>query len=199
MPKIISRSATIVTIVSDDLAASLAATLSSARRARGLSVSALAERSGVSRAMIGKIEHGAAQPTAVLLARLASALGMTLSELVARAEDGGDRLVRAADQPSWTDPASGYRRRAVSPASGRPLELVEVELPAGVRVAFAADAYTLVHQQIWVLDGHLRLHEGDAVHELGTGDCLQLGPPAPRAYVNPTDRTCRYLVALSRR
>jgi transcriptional regulator with XRE-family HTH domain len=185
--------------VSDNLTASLAAALQAARKSRGLSVSALAEGAGVSRAMIAKVERGEAQPTAVLLARLANALGMTLSELVSRAEDGGGRLVRAADQPTWTDPASGYRRRTVSPASGRPLELVEIELPAGARVAFAADAYPDVHQQVWVLDGHLRLHEGDTVHELDAGDCLQLGPPVARAYVNPTDRTCRYLVALTRR
>jgi transcriptional regulator with XRE-family HTH domain len=185
--------------VSDTLTASLAAALQAARKSRGLSVSALADGAGVSRAMIAKVERGDAQPTAVLLARLANALGMTLSELVARAEDGGGRLVRAADQPTWTDPASGYRRRTVSPASGRPLELVQIELPAGARVEFAAAAYPDVHQQVWVLDGHLRLHEGDTVHELDPGDCLQLGPPVARVYVNPASGTCRYLVALTRR
>jgi transcriptional regulator with XRE-family HTH domain len=195
----INRIGTIVTAVSDALTESLAAALQAARKARGLSVSALAEGAGVSRAMIAKVERGDAQPTAVLLARLAGALGITLSELVARAEDGGGRLVRAADQPTWTDPASGYLRRTVSPASGRPLELVEIELPAGARVAFAADSYPDVHQQVWVLAGHLRLEEGDAVHELDVGDCLQLGPPVARAYVNPTGRLCRYLVALTRR
>jgi transcriptional regulator with XRE-family HTH domain len=184
-----------VTRVPDILTTSLAATLQDARRARGLSVSALAERSGVSRAMIAKIERREAQPTAVLLARLAGALGMTLSEFVTRAEDGGGRLVRATDQPIWTDPASGYRRRAVSPAGGRPLELVEIELPPGVRVAFPALVYDEAHQQIWVLEGQLRLHEGDTVHEMEAGDCLQLGPPAPREYVNPTEKACRYLVA----
>ncbi|MDT4902901.1 MAG: hypothetical protein QOH52_917, partial [Pseudonocardiales bacterium] len=50
----------------DPLSASIAATLHATRTARDLSVSALAERSGVSRAMIGKIERGDAQPTAVL-------------------------------------------------------------------------------------------------------------------------------------
>jgi transcriptional regulator with XRE-family HTH domain len=199
MVTMISRIDAIVTVVPAALTESLAATLQAARKARGLSVSALAAGAGVSRAMIAKVERGDAQPTAVLLARLAGALGMTLSELVARAEDGGGRLARAADQPTWTDPASGYRRRTVSPASGRPLELVEIELPPSARVAFAADAYPDVHQQIWVLDGHLRLHEGDTVHELDPGDCLQLGPPGARVYVNPTDRTCRYLVALTRR
>jgi transcriptional regulator with XRE-family HTH domain len=185
--------------MSDSLSASLAATLHAARRARNLTAGDLAERSGVSRAMIGKIERGEAQPTAVLLGRLSGALGMTLSELVARAEGNDRRLVRAADQPTWADPDTGYRRRAVSPPNGGPLELVEVDLPAGATVAYSADTYAFIHQQVWVLSGHLRFQEGDTVHELDTGDCLQLGPPAPCAYVNATDHPCRYLVALTKR
>lgn len=183
----------------DPLSASLAATLHAARLARQLSASALAERSGVSRAMIGKVERGEAQPTAALLGRLSAALGMTLSALLARAEGDGRRLVRAADQPTWTDPDSGYRRRAVSPTTGRPLVLVEVDLPAGTEVFYPADAYAFSHQQIWMLTGHLRFREGDTEHELDAGDCLQLGPPAPCSFINPTRETCRYLVALTTR
>ena len=183
----------------DQLSASIAATLHAARLARDLTASALAERSGVSRAMIGKIERGEAQPTAALLGRLSGALGMTLSELVARAERDDQRLVRAKDQPTWTDPGTGYVRRAVSPAGGAPLELVEVELPAGAEVELPASSYTFIHQQIWMLDGHLRFREGDAVHDLYPGDCLQLGTPAPCAFINPTGKACRYLVALTKR
>src|SRR4051794_39580573 len=168
------------------LSVSLAAALRSARADRRLSVSQLADASGVSRAMIGKIERGDAQPTAALLARLAAALGLTLSALVARAEGDGDRLLRAADQPTWTDPATGYVRRAVSPPAGRPLELIDVVLPARATVELPAAAYELIHQQIWVLDGTLHFREGDTTHELATGDCLQLGPPAPCAFINPT-------------
>ncbi|WP_214407845.1 helix-turn-helix domain-containing protein [Pseudonocardia lacus] len=189
--------------MTDPLSSSLATALQAARRSRDLSAGALAERSGVSRAMIGKIERGTAQPTAALLGRLAGALGMTLSELVARAEDGADaghgRLARRADQPVWTDPGTGYRRRAVSPAPGGPIELVEVHLPGGAEVAFPPDTYTSVHHQIWVLDGRLDFHEGAVVHRMATGDCLQLGPPQPCRYVNPTAAECRYLVALTRR
>ncbi|HEY8474234.1 MAG TPA: XRE family transcriptional regulator [Natronosporangium sp.] len=182
-----------------DLTASLAASLQAARLARNLSIGALAARSGVSRAMISKIERGEAQPTAVLLGRLSAALGMTLSELVARAERGDRRLARAADQPVWTDPGTGYRRRAVSPPAGGPLELVEVDLPAGAEVSFPAEAYAFIHQQIWVLEGQLRFREGDAGYDLHGGDCLQLGPPAPCTFHNPTQRPCRYLVALTKR
>jgi transcriptional regulator with XRE-family HTH domain len=185
--------------MTDSLSLSLAATLQAARVARELSVNALAERSGVSRAMIGKIERGEAQPTAVLLGRLSGALGMTLSELVARAESDDQRVARAADQPTWTDPATGYHRRAVSPSTGGPLELIEVELPAGAEVSFPADTYVFVHHQIWVLEGRLRFREGEVEHDLATGDCLQLGPPVPCTYINPTRKPCRYLVALARR
>jgi transcriptional regulator with XRE-family HTH domain len=185
--------------VSDPLSASLAATLTAARRERALSVNALAERSGVSRAMIGKVERSEAQPTAALLGRLSAALGMTLSELVARAEGGERRLARVAQQPTWTDPETGYRRRAVSPVSGGPLELVEVELPAGAEVSFGADTYAFRHQQIWVLEGLLVFREGATEHELAAGDCLQLGPPSPCTYANGTREPVRYLVALSKR
>lgn len=181
----------------DPLSISLAAAVQQARVALGLSVNALAEQSGVSRAMIGKIERSEAQPTAVLLGRLSGALGMTLSELVARAEEGtGDLLRRAADQPVWTDPATGYRRRAVSPATDGPLELVEVDLPAGASVSYPADAYTFKNQQIWILSGRLRFHEGPVVHDLAAGDCLQLGPPSATTFENPGTAACRYLVAL---
>jgi transcriptional regulator with XRE-family HTH domain len=186
-------------VEAEDLTTSLAAALRAAREDRRLSASQLAEASGVSRAMIGKIERGESQPTAALLARLAAALGLTLSELVARAEGDGNRLVRAADQPTWTDPATGYVRRAVSPPAGRPLELVEVVLPAGAIVELPAASYELIHQQIWVLDGRLDFREGETLHQLDRGDCLQLGPPAPCAFINATGEPCRYLVALTRR
>jgi transcriptional regulator with XRE-family HTH domain len=179
--------------------AGLAQALKTAREEHGLSASALAERSGVSRAMIAKIERADAQPTAALLGRLAAALSLTLSELIARAEHADHRIARAADQPTWTDPETGYTRRAVSPTSGGPLELVEVSLPPGAEIAYPADSYTFTHHQIWVLDGHLRFREGEATHELDAGDCLQLGPPQPCAYVNPTTTDTRYLVVLSRR
>jgi quercetin dioxygenase-like cupin family protein len=112
---------------------------------------------------------------------------------------GAGRLVRHADQPVWTDPGTGYRRRAVSPAPGGPMELVEVRLPGGAEVAFPPDTYSFVHHQIWLLEGRLEFHEGDVVHEMGPGDCLQLGPPVPCRYANPTATECRYLVALTRR
>jgi transcriptional regulator with XRE-family HTH domain len=185
--------------VTDALSIAIATTLQAARQARGMSGGTLADRSGVSRAMISKIERGETQPTAVLLAKLAAALGMTLSELVARAEQDQKRLARREDQPHWTDPDTGYTRRAVSPTAGGPLELIEIELPASAEAAFPAEAFALRHQQIWVLTGRLTFHEGDTEHVLDAGDCLQVGPPQACVFANRTGTACRYVVALAMR
>lgn len=188
------------TMPPEGFSTSLATALHRARVARELSVNALADRSGVSRAMIGRIERGEVQPTAVLLGRLSAALGMTLSELIARAEAGPvPRLRRADAQPVWTDPGTGYVRRAVSPSTGGPTQLVEVVLPPGARVPYPAEAYAFSHHQLWVLEGTLHFREGEAAHVLAAGDCLELGEPSPCEYANPTDAPCRYLVVLTRR
>jgi transcriptional regulator with XRE-family HTH domain len=185
------------TIVTD-VTALLAARLKTEREARGWSVAELAERSGVSRAMISKVERAEASPTAALLGKLSGAFGLTLSALLARAERASGRLARRADQPRWTDPETRYTRREVSPATGGPLEIVEVELPPGATVGFPAAAYTFRYHQILVLAGTLTLIEGGVEHTVGKGDCLELGPPAAVTYANRTSRACTYLVLLVR-
>jgi transcriptional regulator with XRE-family HTH domain len=187
-----------VTSDGDDGTARLAATLQGVRESRGLSANALADLSGVSRAMIGKIERAEAQPTAALLGRLIGPLGLTMSELFTRVESPRNRLVRRADQPLWTDPETGYRRRAVSPPDGH-LQLVEVELPPGRSVSYPPDPFVPTHHQIWVLAGRLLFREGDVEHELEAGDCLELGPPQACTYANPGKTTTRYLVALAKK
>lgn len=182
-----------------DMTEAIAATVRERRSAQGLSASELAAASDVSRAMIGKIERGEAQPTAALLARLAPALGMTLSDLIAAAEGDAGRLTRHGDQHVWTDPQTGYERRALSPAGRRPLQLVEVRLPAGAEVTMERESYLLVHQQIWILDGTLDFQEGEEHHVLEAGDCLALGDPARCTFANRSRLDCRYLVALARR
>jgi transcriptional regulator with XRE-family HTH domain len=184
--------------IMDDPADRLAERLRLEREAHGWTLAELAARSGLSRAMISKIERGEASPTAASLVRLASAFDLTLAALLARAESPSGRLVRAADQPQWRDPASGYRRRQLFERSDHPVELVRVELPPGARVGFPAASYGRIRQVVWVLLGNLVITEGDERSELGPGDCLGFGPPRDSVFANESSSTCVYLVAISR-
>lgn len=179
--------------------ARLAARLRAEREARGWTLADLAARSGVSRAMVSKVERGGASPTAALLGRLSAALGLTLSQLFARVEGGGGQLTRAAEQPAWRDPETGFLRRSLSPSGAAPLELVWGELPPGAEVAYSAAAYAFIaDQQVVVLHGRLAIVQGGTAHELGVGDCLRFGPPQDVTFRNPGAAACRYLVAVLR-
>ncbi|MDZ7320864.1 XRE family transcriptional regulator [Kosakonia sacchari] len=180
--------------ISDNINQRISARIRVERESRGWSLSDLAERAGVSRAMIHKIERGDSNPTAALLARLSGAFGISMSTLIARAEMQEGKLLRHADQPVWRDPQSNYLRRHVSPRSDLPIDLVQIELPAGSDIPMPASAYALARQLIWLQEGELVFVEGDTRHEMRAGDCLELGPPNDCRFINESDTPCRYLV-----
>jgi transcriptional regulator with XRE-family HTH domain len=183
-----------------DTHARLAARLSRLRAERGLTLDALAERAGVSRSMISLIERAESSPTAAVLDRLAAGLGVTIASLFAdEARADASPLARRVDQVTWRDPESGYLRRNLSPSGfPSPIELVEVVLPAGARVAYDTTSRAIgISQQVWVLKGPIELTVGEMTHHLGTGDCLAMRVDRPITFRNPADHAARYVVALS--
>jgi transcriptional regulator with XRE-family HTH domain len=171
------------------------------RAARRLSLDALAVRSGVSRSMISLVERGESSPTAVVLERLATGLGVTMAAMFhvpARIGVEQGPIARRADQPVWRDPGSGYLRRSVSPAGmAQPMQIAEVEFPPKARVAFESGARDVrVHQQVWVLEGTIEITVGDDRHRLRAGDCLAMQLDRPTMFHNPARKPARYVVVV---
>ena len=136
---------------------------------------------------------------AALLGRLSAAFGLTMSQLFARVEGGGDMVLRVADQPTWRDPATGFVRRSLSPPGESPLELVWGEMPPNQEVSYAADAYLFTpDHQIVAVEGQLTVVHGDTVHELNPGDCLRYRTPKDTTIRNASHGRCRYIVAVLR-
>jgi transcriptional regulator with XRE-family HTH domain len=168
------------------------------RDSRSWSLAQLADRSGVAKATISKIERAEISPTAVTLLRLAGAFDLTLATLLLRAEGEGERLSRAADQTMWRDPESGYLRRQIFSRPDHPLELVQVEMPAGRRVVLPASSYARIRQLVMVQAGELTLVEDGVRHVLAAGDCLGFGAPAEVTFANEAAVPCHYLVFVAR-
>ena len=173
------------------------------RAALGLSLDTLARKSGVSRSMISLVERGESSPTAVVLEKLATGLGVTLASVfdppAAAAAAPHGPVARRDDQPQWQDPASGYRRRNVSPPGvPQPMRIVEVHFPARRRVAFETGARDeRVHQQVWVLEGAIDVTLGAERHRLREGDCLAMRLDRPTMFHNPTRKPTRYAVVIA--
>jgi transcriptional regulator with XRE-family HTH domain len=189
-----------------DINERIARRLGQLREERGMSADELAGRSGVSRAMIYRIETGKVSPTAVVLNKLSTGLGVLLPTLLGPGDYAEPRLnlrhpvASRKVQSRWQDPDTGYSRRTLTPATAdTPLQLSEIRFPAGARVTFEnAFGEVKVHQQIWMLDGQMDIRLGDEVAQLRGGDCMAMTLAAPITFHNPGKQDARYLVAVTR-
>lgn len=173
------------------------ARVSAGRNALALSLDQLANRTGVSRAMISRIERGEVHASAVVLDKICAGLGITLSNLFARATDSP--LLRRADQPVWRDPQSSYLRREVAPTgTGSTVHIVEVEFPAGAEVTLGPAEHRVIEQHVWLLEGQMAVTLGPTTHTLNPGDCLHMHPDrAGISFRNPGAIPARYAVILT--
>jgi transcriptional regulator with XRE-family HTH domain len=157
------------------------------REQLGLTLRALAEKSGVSSSMISDIERGAKSPTVSTLAALAAALGVPLSSLVERAEEPAARIhvVRTAENPEFIDPASGSRRKGFGPAlAGSKVEFLRYAVPAhtvaGPYSAHAAGTIEHMH----LAAGRIHLKFGADSVTLEAGDSCSCLADAPHSFDN---------------
>lgn len=188
----------------DTFSAQLARKLRQERTAKGWSIAELALASGVSKAMISKIERAETSPTAALLGRLSGAFGISISNLLASTEtpDSNNRVIRQDEQEIWQDPGTGYIRRALTPPSAEP-EMITVELPPGESITYPASSYSFIRGQcVWLMSGRLTIFEGDQAADLRKGDSYtyDLTQTCARTFTNPSpSQVARYIVSLSRR
>jgi transcriptional regulator with XRE-family HTH domain len=179
----------------EELSSLIGQRIAQRRAALQLSLEDLAARTGVSRAMISRIERGEVHASAVLLDKLCIGLGISLSALFAR--DAASPLLRRAEQPVWRDPSSGYVRREVAPAgTGSPVKIVEVEFPAGGEVFFGRGPQRIIDQHVWVQDGDIEITVGSAVYSLTAGDCLHMRLTEGNSFRNISGKPARYAVIL---
>src|SRR5947207_7660548 len=164
--------------IEDETGSALAARIRRERERRDWSLADLADRAGVSKAMLSKIERAEASPTAATLSRIATAYGLTMAALFESPKGGVSHLMRVKDQPLWRDPKTAYLRRQVFLSPSNPLELVEVDLPARQEVGFPASAYQLIRQGVWVLSNHLPIMEGAMRYDLAAGHPVEFDLPS---------------------
>lgn len=133
-----------------------------------------------------------------MLEKIATGLGVPLAALFDDPAAPASPVSRRADRTAWRDPQSGYVRRNISPAGfPSPIQIVEVILPAGARVAYETGAREVrMDQQVWVQQGSIEVTVGRVTHRLSEDDCLAMRLDEPTAYRNRTRRPARYVVVV---
>jgi transcriptional regulator with XRE-family HTH domain len=159
--------------MANDVTIRVAQAVKGRREQLGLTLRALASRSGVSPSMISDVERGAKSPTIATLAALAEALAVPISALVDGAAPAARRMrvVRAAERSGSIDPASGARRDSFGPAvAGSRVEFLRYTVPPrAIAGPFAAHASGTI-EHIHLAAGSVRVTLGDDAVVLQTGD-----------------------------
>ncbi len=174
----------------------LAERLHALRAENGLSLQELAERSGISRATLSRIENGEVSPTAETLGALAAAYAMTISRMLTPMERPFAALIAREQQSVWHDPRHGFVRRIVSPPSGAlSIEIIRCELAAHQCIAYEKPPVVGQEHHLTMLSGALSVTVEGATHRLKPGDCLRYRLFGPSRF--ETDRSgASYLMVL---
>jgi transcriptional regulator with XRE-family HTH domain len=135
------------------------------RHERGLTLAAVAERSGLNLGYLSQIENDKASPSLDALAAIAAALDVPAAWFL-HDEVPSPRVVRAADRPTVTLP-DGRRAERVDGGLTRGFSMLLVRAAAGSGTGPHTHGGEEHHL---VLGGRWRMRQGDHELDLGPGD-----------------------------
>lgn len=153
------------------------------RKARGTTLSELAETAGVTQGFLSKFERGHLSISVAALVRVCDALGVPVSSLF---ESSPSALVRASDAPKINFGGEGVEDRLLTTTAEKRLQVIRSVIQPGGNggddlYVLRADA-DLVH----VLEGSIDIILADEMHHLEAGDTLTFDAMAPHTWRNPS-------------
>ena len=168
------------------------------RTSRKLTLNELAEKSGISRATLSRIEKAEASPTADTLGALSSAYHLPISALLTPLENTFEPVVRFERQPVWQDELNGFIRRNVSPpAADLSMELIEGQLRPNQCIAYDKPSMLGQEHHLMMLEGELLLTVGSTEYRLNAGDCVRYKLFESSRY-RTLGQAAKYVIALSK-
>lgn len=168
---------------------------------KGLTLEALADLSGVSRAMISKLERGEKNPTLVVAAKVAQALRVGLTDLMGVAESRRAVIViPKRSRMIFRDAETGFERQLLSPAfESRSVEFVRHVIPKGETSGELPPYKRGTEKFLVVEQGKLRVVIEGQNHILNAGDSLYFEADTPHRFDNTGRGICSYYLVVSSR
>jgi transcriptional regulator with XRE-family HTH domain len=162
------------------------------RQERGLTLARVAESTGLNVGYLSQLENDKASPSLETLGALAEALDVPIAWFLLH-QSMPPRVVRAADRPKRS-------RRSVTMAQvdgglARDVAIFEGSMPVGFRTGFHAHPGDEPHL---ILDGRVRIVQGDTVVDAGPGDYVLLDGTLPHEAENIGDEPARLIIVYPR-
>jgi transcriptional regulator with XRE-family HTH domain len=166
-----------------------------------LTLEEFAAQSGVSRAMLSKVERGEKSPTLAIIVRIAKGLNISMSTLMGAVPDPAQAaIIRAANRLAFKDPETGFERHNLSPTHlDNDVEFLLHRIPPGKSSGELPPYKVPTEKYLVVQEGQLTVHTGDARYILETGDSFYFDVREPYRFVNAGKTRCAYYLVIVRR
>ena len=164
------------------------------RQDRGLTLSGVAERTGLNVGYLSQVENDKASPSLETLTALADALDVPIAWFLLD-QSVGPRVVRASERPRRRLPRGAGAMSQVDGGIARDVAIFEGSMPAGYRTGFHAHPGDEHHI---VLAGRVRITQGETVLEAGAGDYVLLDGTLPHDAEAIGDQPARLIIVYPR-
>ncbi|MFW5741739.1 MAG: helix-turn-helix domain-containing protein [Spirochaetota bacterium] len=159
------------------------------RKEEGLTLDGLAERSGVSKAMLSQIESDKVNPTVLTIWKIARGLEVELDAILKGSWEPARRfaVTREQDVVTLDTSENGPHLRVYSPLSmAEDLEIYELTFDPGTELVSGPHA-PRTEEYLTVLEGRVRVEAGEKSAELATGDFITYHCDIDHIIANPFD------------
>lgn len=161
----------------------------------GITMAALADKTGLSKALISQVENDKASPSLATLERLAEGLGVPAAYLLLKPEDR-IQVVRASERSTYEFGPHRIQVEVLSAKSARNLKAVMVEFPPGTSTGCEGHAHGGEEFHL-VLEGRVQAIQGDESIILEAGDTFHWKGCVPHRVLNAGDGVARVLAVTS--
>lgn len=170
------------------------------RADQGLTLEALAEKSGVSRAMLSDIERGAKSPTVRIVSQIAQALGCTVSHLLGepppQPHEPAVQVVRRKERAVTVEPRTDTERHLLAPSFvRRGVEVLFYAIPANSRTSLPVQPQG-AEAHITITRGALVCKLGNQELKLEDGDSVQFDADVEQTFINNEKKPCRFFMVI---
>ena len=160
------------------------------RKSKGLSITDLAEQSGVSTGLISQIERDLVVPSVVNLYRIAQVLDADINYFFENEQAEAVQITRCGEHKQMiTDQGNSIYKLFTSSRKGHVLDLVQVTLRGGEDYSREMVAHK-GEECGFVLKGVLTLLVEDREYRLHDGDSVYFRSSVPHKYTNRDNEDC---------
>lgn len=169
------------------------------RHALDLSLSDLADGTGVSKAMLSEIETGKKNPTLRIACAIATGLGCQISDLLDVPPEVRFEKLDETRRKVLVDPSNGVERHLLAPPMVQHgIQVLMFMFPPGSEVYWNSDGFGVI-EHVTCLEGEIRieLEDGEESIDLARYESANFSADADHRFVNPSAETpARILVVL---